>query len=195
MGPLFTPKPRRAASRIGARPHPGRLSRVPTADKVHDVLEPRRPQKLRRMPSTGTASWLTSSTSCAPPAEASPKMTRSCAPGSTTLLLPPASRLGPDDECWMVLDDTCPDRIDRVLCDEADVQQAYDVLPELAAPNKRRDRQVRELSPTDEDNYEESILSYAAVGSMIPVIDQEAFETNEPWLRFALPRATWSRTR
>lgn len=172
------------------------MARTPTADEIATILEPWRPQKLRAIaarhwghPMSGSSFYFLRTYYGG--GDADDATLREWLDAEW-----PAFEMNPDDEWWQVVSD--PDIFD-VDDDEVwdDWRQAYDVLPELAAPLPNRGfttedveyvlETVQYRAPQDgaiEDDYEEAIMATAARGSWLLVLDRLAFETGELRLIF-----------
>jgi hypothetical protein len=159
-------------------------SRVPTAAEIANILEPWRPQKLRRIAAAhikGTPhEFYFLRTHYAGGAADDAKLRgwldqdEGVGPG-----------IEPEDEWFSVLDD--PELFDF----GDDWLDVYEVLPELAAPRPDRrftDEDVSEArdwardsqggEPVDED-YEDAIMQIATIGPTLIVLDEEAFRAGE----------------
>lgn len=159
-------------------------SRVPTASEIADILEPWRPHKLRRIAAAHLAGsphhFYFLRTYYGGGAADDAKL-------RAWLDLDDMEGAGidPDNEWFSVLDD--PDLFDF----GDDWQQAYSVLPELAAPQAdRRFKDIKDardwardqMAPEEpeDEQYENAIMLQATAGVMwLLVLDEEAFETEQ----------------
>lgn len=164
-------------------------TRVPTDAEIADILEPWRPQKLRRI----AAAHLAGSPDhyC---------FLRTHYPGGAAddaklrtwldLGLFEGANIESGNEWFSVLDDA------ELFAFGDDWQQVYTVLPELAAPEPDRRftdkdaeyardmaRDLAQPEEPDDELYQDEIMLHASIGTLwLLVLEEEAFETEELWL-------------